>query len=222
MSRTGNSLNQSPPPSPVPEQRYFPPFICVRKTEKKKTIQILTNRSYEYNNNYMISCCPSSCMHSLNGSIAHSFQGSLVRITQPAAAGEREKRSAPIMAALPPSINVLSPPPLKIDRTAILSLYIPAPNLLACSGSSSSPSNSFGPRWSLWPTCFILVWSLSRDFPLLSCSVVCRAFCLLSSSLFCFVLYFFGSCHISIDCIWIWISWAWLQEIKVQHLVVPL
>ncbi len=156
------------------------------------------------------------------GQFAHSFQGSLVRITQPAAAGEREKRSAPIVTALPPSINVLCRPPLKIDRTAVLSLYIPRPpNLLACS-SSSSPSNSFGPRWSLWPTCFILVWSLSRDFYLLSCSVVCRALCLLSSSLFCFVLYFldpvtylstaFGSEFRGLDC----------KRSKVQQLVVPL
>jgi hypothetical protein len=69
---------------------------------------------------------------------------------------------------------------------------------------------SFGPRWSLSPTCFILVWSLSREFYLLSCSVVCRAFCLLSSSLFCFVSSFldpvtylstaFGSEFRGLDC----------------------
>jgi hypothetical protein len=35
MSRTGNSLNQSPP-SPVPEQRYFPTFICVCQKKRKK------------------------------------------------------------------------------------------------------------------------------------------------------------------------------------------
>jgi hypothetical protein len=95
-------------------------------------------------------------MHSLNGSIAHSFQGFLVRITQPAAAGEREKRSAPIMAALPPSINVLSPPPLKIDRTAILSLYIPpqtswlAAAAAAAQLTVSGQDDLFGQLVSFW------------------------------------------------------------------------